>query len=309
MKLITKTMVGTLTTATVAGTVLWGTLTFSGSEDLTFIKDKFDWVKLQYENALTNIDSYKNVLADKVAQIKGYESIQDELSTKLQAAQAELETLKSQGTTDQQTITQMQTRIDELTAQLEALEGKEDAATEEEFNAIKAEVERLQSELQLANQKVAELRAYIEQESNISGTAVISEETIAEQAATRNPYLTFVEGRGDWTSVDTNKKEDLFGILNGLKILDTFKESPVILHMDNYNGDFIYVGTNSKEAFDRVTATNGYTEYGFYTVNGKIASYDEFLQASPNNRLQIQFNYVGDADWTGTLGYTTPDHQ
>ena len=47
---------------------------------------------LQYENALTNIDSYKNVLADKVAQIKGYESIQDELSTKLQAAQAELET-------------------------------------------------------------------------------------------------------------------------------------------------------------------------------------------------------------------------
>ena len=73
MKLITKTMVGTLTTATVAGTVLWGTLTFSGSEDLTFIKDKFDWVKLQYENALTNIDSYKNVLADKVAQIKGYE--------------------------------------------------------------------------------------------------------------------------------------------------------------------------------------------------------------------------------------------
>ena len=83
----------------------------------------------------------------------------------------------------------------------------------------------------------------------------------------------------------------------------------MILHMDNYNGDFIYVGTNSKEAFDRVTATNGYTEYGFYTVNGKIASYDEFLQASPNNRLQIQFNYVGDADWTGTLGYTTPDHQ
>ena len=55
MKLITKTMVGTLTTATVAGTVLWGTLTFTGSEDLTFIKDKFDWVKLQYENVLLSI--------------------------------------------------------------------------------------------------------------------------------------------------------------------------------------------------------------------------------------------------------------
>ena len=304
MALFTKAMAQKLVAGTaVTGMVAFGAISWTGTADLETIKEKFDWVKQQYSNSLQTIENYKTVLGQKVKDIRGYESIQDELNAQITELKRQLADLEANGTEeDKAEITRLQNRVKELEAELAT------AATEEQYNSIVAECKKLQEQLAKANQEVATLKNYVVKESNIAGHNVISVADIEAGNSTRNPMLTFVEGKGNWTSVDSNKKADLFDVLNGLQILDTFKESPVILHMDNYNNDFIYVGTNSKEAFDRITATNGYTECGFYTVNGKIVSYEQFQQASADTRLQIQFYYINDADWTGTLGYETIDH-
>ena len=307
MGLFTKEMAQKLVAGTaVTGMIAFGAISWTGTADLDTIKEKFDWVKQQYSNSLQTIENYKTVLGQKVQDIRGFESIQDELNAQIVTLKEQIKQLEQNGTEgDQQTIKDLRQQVADLQAQLDT------AVTEEDYNNIVKECKRLQEQLALANQEVATLKNYVVEESNIAGHNVISVADIEAGNSTRNPMLTYELNGGDWSSVPVAKQNTVTSFLTGLNILDTFHESPILLHLNSYNGDnYISVYTNSKEAFDRLSAVNGFVEgQGFYTIDGQIATQDEYFASSSDGKLQISINYASDEDWTGSLGHATPDHK
>lgn len=307
MGLFTKEMAQKLVAGTaVTGMVAFGAISWTGTADLEKIKEKFDYVKDNYSNALVSLQNYRTVLAQKVQDIRGYESIQDELNAQITELKRQLADLEASGTDKDQTeINRLQGRVEELEGQLAT------AATEEQYNDIVKECQRLQQQLAKANSEVATLREYVVTNSDLAPTEVETVDSILAGNSTRNPLLTFELNGGDWSSVPTAKQNKITTFLNNLNILDTFHESPILLHLNSFNGDsYISVYTNSKEAVDRLSAVDGFVEgQGFYTIDGQIATQDEFFASSSNGKLQISINYASDEDWTGSLGHATVDHK
>ena len=87
--LLTKAMIAT----SIAGIVGFGTLTFNDG-GIDTIKEKFDYLKQNYENALVTINNYKDVLAQKVKDIRGYEAIQDDLLAQIDDLKAQIAELE-----------------------------------------------------------------------------------------------------------------------------------------------------------------------------------------------------------------------
>lgn len=307
MGLFTKEMAQKLAAGTaVTGMVAFGAISWTGTADLNTIKEKFDWVKQQYSNSLQTIENYKTVLGQKVQDIRGFESIQDQLNAQIASLKAQIAELEKNGTEDDQArIQELEQQVADLQAQLDT------AVTEEDYNSIVAECKRLQGELDKANKEVATLKNYVVEQSNIAGHDVISVADIEAGNSTRNPMLTYELNGGDWSSVPSAKQNTITSFLTNLNILDTFHESPILLHLNSYNGDsYISVYTNSKEAVDRLSAVNGFVDgQGFYTIDGNIVTQDEFFASSSDGKLQISINYASDEDWTGSLGHATPDHK
>lgn len=298
-----KLIAGTLVT----GGVAFGVTVWSGKADLDIVQEKFDWVKQQYSNSLQTIENYKTVLGQKVKDIKGYESIQDQLNAQIVTLKEQIKQLEQNGTEeDQAEITRLQNRVKELEGELEKAQ-----ISEEDGNKIVGEISRLNEQINTANRDAKALKNHVETESNIAGHDVISVAAIEAGNSTRNPMLTYELNGGDWSSVPSAKQNTITTFLTSLNILDTFHESPILLHLNSFNGDnYISVYTNSKEAFDRLSAVDGFvSEQGFYTIDGQIVTQDEFLSSSSNGKLQISINYASDEAWTGSLGHATPDHK
>ena len=307
MGLFTKEMAQKLVAGTaVTGMVAFGAISWTGTADLNTIKEKFNYVKDNYSNALVSLQNYRTVLAQKVKDIKGYESIQDELNAQITELKRQLAELEANGTEeDQAEITRLQGRVKELEAELAT------AATEEQYNDIVKECKRLQQQLAQANSEVKTLKEYVVTNSDLAPTKVETVDSILAGNSTRNPMLTYELNGGDWNSVPTAKQNTITTFLTNLNILDTFHESPILLHLNSFNGDnYVSVYTNSKEAVDRLSAVDGFvSEQGFYTIDGHIVTQDEFLSSSSDGKLQISINYASDKDWTGSLGHATVDHK
>ena len=287
-KILTKAMIAT----SIAGIVGFGTLTFNDG-GIDTIKEKFDYLKQNYENALVTINNYKDVLAQKVKDIKGYEAIQDDLLAQIDDLKAQIKVLEEQGVHNEENealIAQYEQQIAELEAKLQ------ECATEEDVNSLLAEIERLQGELTKANNRVAELEQYASSSANITPTEALSVEQIMANYDTRNPLLTF-ETTGDWSSMDSLTKRLIVETLDNLAIPDSWRGSPVLLTLQRFTTGYADVSVSDETAYARITSNPNYlTDYGFYidTETGEFLTQEQAMSRNYTGVLQLNIQYIAE---------------
>lgn len=295
--LLTKTLLGTM----VAGITGFGILSWTGQTDLEAIKTKFDYVMENYQNALVNIDNYRTALRNKVKDIENYETIQADLMKQIEDLKAQIKVLESSNADNEENkalIAQYEQQIAELQEQLDSM------ATDEDVQTLLDEITRLQNELTKANTEVAELRSYVDAQSDITPTTIETVEDIEKANFSRNPLLTFEMGIG-WDSVSSQTQSTIVNALNSLEIPDSFKESPVILHQGGNNGQFYTIFINSEQAYNRLVANENYVDgYGFYILNGQFITQEESIN---QDFINVTFTLATDEQWLG-FGYTELDH-
>ena len=265
------------------GGIVFGTLTFTGTTDLQAIKDAYDRALSNITTLTNNAEVYKTELARRLGLINDYKTKAESLQAKIDELEAKIAELKEHGTTDSDTIKQLQQEKAELQAKLD------DAVSEEDYNALTAEIERLQGELTKANNEVASLKSYIEgQEATYADAAAITAEDLQGDTSTEGLYYTW-ETNNDNTAVN-----DYF---NKLNVVDERNESPVLMQASA--GDILNIG--NMRAFKKVY--NMESGQDFNTVYAsKLAQYNDRTDMSEEQKF---YNAVNQISFTVTIEGTT----
>ena len=132
MALKAKVITGAAATVIAGGAIL----TWTGKGNLDNVKAMYDSLYQNYQNALTNIGTYRSVLEKRLAQLNDMNQIKEQLlaecnekEAKIAELQSQLEELQGAGREEDAT------RIAELEAQIAQLE-EEYNATVEELNTL-----------------------------------------------------------------------------------------------------------------------------------------------------------------------------
>lgn len=206
---VAKVLAGT----TLIGGVAFGTLAFTGQADL-------DAIKAAYDRAVNNINilqgnetKLKNALTEKLGLITGYKSKAESLQTRVDELTKQLEEAKNNKTEDTGKIKELQAKIDELQAQID------DGITDEQYNSLLSEIERLQGELTKANEKVAALKNEIlAKDAEIKDAKAVTDEELNGNIDTSDLYFSWEGGT-----------PELVEYLNKLQVRDDRNESPVTI--------------------------------------------------------------------------------
>lgn len=212
---VAKVLAGT----TLIGGVAFGTLAFTGQADLDAIKGAYDRAVNNINILQANETKLKNAIAEKLGLITGYKSKAESLQERVDQLTQQLEEAKNNKTEDTGKIKELQAKIDELQAQID------DGITDEQYNSLLGEIERLQTQLTLANEKVAALKNEIlAKDAQIKDAKAVTDEELNGNIDTSDLYFTWEGGT-----------PDLVEYLNKLQVRDDRNESPVTISSDYNN--------------------------------------------------------------------------
>lgn len=212
---VAKVLAGT----TLIGGVAFGTLTFTGQADLDAIKGAYDRAISNINILQANETKLKNAIAEKLGIITGYKSKAESLQERVDQLTQQLEEAKNNKTEDTGKIKELQAKIDELQAQID------DGITDEQYNSLLAEIERLNGELTKANQQVATLKNEIlAKDAEIKDAKAVTDEELNGNIDVSDLYFTWEGGT-----------PDLVEYLNNQQIRDDRNESPVTISSDYNN--------------------------------------------------------------------------
>lgn len=212
---VAKVLAGT----TLIGGVAFGTLAFTGQADLDAIKGAYDRAVNNINILQANETKLKNAIAEKLGLITGYKSKAESLQERVDQLTQQLEEAKNNKTEDTSKIKELQAKIDELQAQID------DGITDDQYNSLLAEIERLNGELTKANQQVATLKNEIlAKDAQIKDAKAVTDEELNGNIDTSDLYFTWEGGT-----------PDLVDYLNKLQVRDDRNESPVIISSDYNN--------------------------------------------------------------------------
>lgn len=212
---VAKILAGT----TLIGGVAFGTLAFTGQADLDAIKGAYDRAVNNINILQANETKLKNAIAEKLGLITGYKSKAESLQTRVDELTQQLEEAKNNKTEDTGKIKELQAKIDELQAQID------DGITDEQYNSLLAEIERLQGELTKANTQIAALKnEVLAKDAQIKDAKAVTDEELNGGIDTSDLYFTWEGGT-----------PDLVDYLNKLQVRDDRNESPVTISSDYNN--------------------------------------------------------------------------
>lgn len=212
---VAKILAGT----TLVGGVAFGTLAFTGQADLDAIKGAYDRAVNNINILQSNETKLKNAIAEKLGLITGYKSKAESLQTRVDELTKQLEEAKNNKTEDTGKIKELQAKIDELQAQID------DGITDEQYNSLLSEIERLQGELTKANEKVAALKNEIlAKDAQIKDAKAVTDEELNGNIDVSDLYFTWEGGPAELTEY-----------LNNQQIRDDRNESPVTISSDYNN--------------------------------------------------------------------------
>ena len=147
MALKAKVITGAAATVIAGGAIL----TWTGKGNLDNVKAMYDGLYQNYQNALTNIGTYRSVLEKRLTQLNDMNQIKEQLlaecnekDAKIKELQAQLEEVQGAGREED---TQ---RMEELETQIAQLE-EEYNATVEELNTLSSKYNDLTEQLTQAN--------------------------------------------------------------------------------------------------------------------------------------------------------------
>lgn len=260
---VAKILAGT----TLVGGVAFGTLAFTGQADL-------DAIKAAYDRAVNNINilqgnetKLKNALTEKLGLITGYKSKAESLQVRVNELTKQLEEAKNNKTEDTGKIKELQAKIDELQAQID------DGITDEQYNSLLSEIERLQGELTKANEKVAALKNEIlAKDAEIKDAKAVTDEELNGNIDTSDLYFSFEGGT-----------PELVEYLNKLQVPDDRNESPCVIS-SHYNNWAIGNVRAYKKLYDKINGDGAF-----------LAKYNEALatykQGHPKDTDQDEIFY------------------
>lgn len=269
---VAKVLAGT----TLIGGVAFGTLAFTGQADLDAIKAAYDRAVNNINILQSNETKLKNALTEKLGLITGYKSKAESLQTRVDELTKQLEEAKNNKTEDTGKIKELQAKIDELQAQID------DGITDEQYNSLLSEIERLQGELTKANEKVAALKNEIlAKDAQIKDAKAVTDEELNGNVDTSDLYFSWEGGT-----------PELVEYLNNQQIRDDRNESPVTISSD-YNNWAIGNVRAYKKLYDSINGDGAF-----------LAKYKEAVTAykkeHPNETDQNEIFYQS-LGRTGTL--------
>ena len=272
---LTKAMIATA----IAGIAGFGTLQWAGHSDIEAVQNMYNRLYDNYQIALDNISIYQNEVNRTHGLIEGSAEKQQALQNKIDELKQQLEQAQGGSEEDKALIAQLQQQIADLQAQLDA------AATDEELNQLLAEIERLQNELNTANQEVATLREQIAaKDASITDIQPITAEEVQNGTDIANLYYTF-----QMTDGSSNAITDYF---NNLQLVDELNESPVAISERN---NVIKVGNarTFKKIYDNVNGAGAFnTAYNeAYAARGEsINKKDTMYNTLINMSVKVNIN-------------------
>lgn len=261
------TVVKVLGGTTLIGGVAFGTLAFTGQADLDAIKGAYDRAVNNINILQANETKLKNAIAEKLGLITGYKSKAESLQERVDQLTQQLEEAKNNKTEDTGKIKELQAKIDELQAQID------DSITDEQYNSLLAEIERLNGELTKANQQVATLKNEIlAKDAEIKDAKAVTDEELNGNIDTSDLYFTWEGGTPELTEY-----------LNNQKIRDDRNESPVTISSD-YNNWCIANVRAYKKLYDSINGDGAF-----------LAKYKEavanYVKANPKDTDQNEIFY------------------
>lgn len=290
------------------GGVAFGSLTFSGQADLDAIKAAYDRAVNNINILQSNETKLKNAIAEKLGLITGYKSKAESLQTRVDELTKQLEEAKNNKTEDTGKIKELQAKIDELQAQID------DGITDEQYSSLLAEIERLQTQLTLANEKVAALKnEIVAKDAAIKDAQPITDKELDGNIDTSDLYFTFEGGT-----------PELVEYLNKLQVPDDRNESPCVISSDynnwaignirayrklydSKNGDGAFIAaykqavTTYKESHPKETDQNNIF-YGALSNLGalevKVDKTTYYISCDPNKPLSTDTT-IERAQWNG----------
>ena len=255
---VAKVLAGT----TLIGGVAFGTLAFTGQADLDAIKAAYDRAVNNINILQSNETKLKNAIAEKLGLITGYKSKAESLQTRVDELTKQLEQAKENTTTDTGKIKELQAKIAELQSQID------DGITDEQYNSLLSEIERLQGELTKANEKVAALKNEIlAKDAEIKDAKAVTNEELDGNVDTSDLYFTWEGGT-----------PELVEYLNNQQIRDDRNESPVTISSD-YNNWAIGNVRAYKKLYDSIHGDGAFlAKYKEAVANRKTSYPDEVDQ-------------------------------
>lgn len=252
---VAKVLAGT----TLIGGVAFGTLAFTGQADLDAIKGAYDRAVNNINILQANETKLKNAIAEKLGLITGYKSKAESLQTRVDELTQQLKEAKENKTTDTDKIKELQAKIDELQAQID------DGITDEQYNSLLGEIERLQGELTKANSQIAALKnEVLAKDAQIKNAKAVTDEELNGNIDTSDLYFTWEGGT-----------PELVGYLNNQQIRDDRNESPVTISSD-YNNWAIGNVRAYKKLYDSIHGDGAFlAKYNEALANRKKLHPDE----------------------------------
>lgn len=272
---VAKVLAGT----TLIGGVAFGTLKFTGQADL-------DAIKAAYNRAVDNISilqsnetKLKNAITEKLALITGYKSKAESLQTRVNELTQQLEEAKNNKTEDTSKIKELEVQIKQLQSQIN------DGITDDQYNSLLGEIERLQGELTKANTQIASLKnEVLAKDAQIKDAKAVTDEELNGNIDTSDLYFSWEGG-----------PEELNNYLNNQQIRDDRNESPVTISSE-YNNWAIGNVRAYKKLYDSINGDGAF-----------LAKYNEALatykQGHPKETDQNNIFYAALSN-TGSLQIT-----
>ena len=293
-----KVAVSSLVATVIGGSVLLWT----GGDSLDHVEQMYSSLKQNYQNALTNIGTYKDVLDKKKAQLKDMNKIKEQLlaecnekDEQIQTLTNELNNLKESGTQeDQQRISELESQLSELQTEYNEVVTK--------LNNLSTKYNDLYGQLTQANSDAQELEQRVEEMADITETKVLTEEEI-DGGEDYKLYLTFTKASNSTTDKDISS---VITYLNSKKWFDAKRESPIQIHATGTGRDTTTLYINNVNAFNKMTANavEGFDE----NTNGVYypGSGDVYYLVVDSTKYELI--KASDNTWTTTFGYESTDN-
>lgn len=294
--------------STLIGGVAFGTLAFTGQADLDAIKGAYDRAVNNINILQANETKLKNAIAEKLGLITGYKSKAESLQTRVDELTQQLEEAKNNKTEDTGKIKELQAKIDELQAKID------DGITDEQYDSLLGEIERLQGELTKANSQIAALKnEVLAKDAQIKDAKAVTDEELNGNIDTSDLYFTWEGGT-----------PELVEYLNKQQIRDDRNESPVTISSrynnwtignvraykklyDSINGDGAFL-VKYKEALATYKQTNPketdedeifYQSLGYTgVIQIKVGKTTYIIDCNPNYKLSSDTK-IERSQWNG----------
>lgn len=277
---------------TLVGGIVIGSLAFTGEVNLDNIKGMYDKLYTNYNVALSNMGIYKNEVGRLQDLVNGSNEKSIALQNKIDELTEQLEQAQGGSDEDKQLIADLEAQIADLQAQLD------EGATEEDLNGLLAEIERLNNELQVANNKCAELETYIaQQDASVTEVTPVTQEEVENGVDIADLYYTF-EGSTDAVN----------RYFNELKLIDELNESPVMISEKN---SVITMG--NARAFKKLYNSLGgnfdadfQTKFDSYANSSNMTDYEKAYNALISLKCNVTIDGTQyTVNWNSTVKVST----